>query len=227
MATYAIPELETPTRVAAEEVLLVASGDLRQSAKRSAGRPRRRWKSKLTEAFAAEGFTLRRAHPFDPDLGHGFIYNQRMGMDVFMNDPSRRADHRCRGGLAVQPQRLLRTAASPRPHSHRGQLVGPVAGPGGHAQPEWLSAQGGSRFSTLWSKDFDDDSSATGCGNGCATPRHHDQSHVHRPRSLRRCRRRENWARRWPAISRRARRSLASSTKAAWACTTPSSKTIC
>ncbi len=37
----------------------------------------------LTEALAAEGFTLRRAHPYREDLEHGFIYNQRMGMDVF------------------------------------------------------------------------------------------------------------------------------------------------
>ena len=32
MATYAVPEIETPTRVAAQEILLIASGDLRQSA---------------------------------------------------------------------------------------------------------------------------------------------------------------------------------------------------
>ena len=37
----------------------------------------------IKEAFAAEGVTVRRAHPYDPDLGHGFIWNQRMGMDVF------------------------------------------------------------------------------------------------------------------------------------------------
>jgi len=32
----------------------------------------------------AEGFTLRRAHPYRDDLGHGFISSQRMGMDIFL-----------------------------------------------------------------------------------------------------------------------------------------------
>jgi len=32
MATYVIPEVEAPARVAAKEILLIASGDLRQSA---------------------------------------------------------------------------------------------------------------------------------------------------------------------------------------------------
>jgi len=36
-------------------------------------------------AFAREGVTVRRAHPYDPELKHGFIWNQRMGMDVFQN----------------------------------------------------------------------------------------------------------------------------------------------
>ena len=51
---------------------------------RSAGQPRQRWRKQLTDALSAEGFTLRRAHPYREDLQHGFIYNQRMGMDVFV-----------------------------------------------------------------------------------------------------------------------------------------------
>ena len=32
----------------------------------------------------AEGWTVRRGvHPYREDLKHGFIFNQRMGMDVF------------------------------------------------------------------------------------------------------------------------------------------------
>ena len=83
MATYAIPELETPTRVAAKEILLIASGDLRQSANQKCWPAQAQMEEKLIAAFEAEGFTLKRAHAFDPTLGHGFIYNQRMGMDVF------------------------------------------------------------------------------------------------------------------------------------------------
>jgi hypothetical protein len=41
--------------------------------------------SKITAALAAEGYAVRRAHPYDPQVGHGYIYSQRMGMDVFKN----------------------------------------------------------------------------------------------------------------------------------------------
>ena len=37
----------------------------------------------LIAAFSEEGVALRRAHPYDAKLKHGFIYGQRMGMDVF------------------------------------------------------------------------------------------------------------------------------------------------
>src|ERR1039458_7895970 len=83
MAAYVVPEIEEPTPVTSKEVLLIASGDLRQSANQMCWSAQSQMEAKLTEAFKAEGFTLRRAHPFDPKLGHGFIYNQRMGMDVF------------------------------------------------------------------------------------------------------------------------------------------------
>jgi len=40
-------------------------------------------KWRLTKAFAALGVKLERAFPVDPDRGHGFIYSQRMDMDIF------------------------------------------------------------------------------------------------------------------------------------------------
>ena len=83
MATYALPELETPTPIAAKEVLLVASGDLRQSANQVCWPAQAQMEEKLIEAFRQEGFTLRRAHPYDERLKHGFICSQRMGMDIF------------------------------------------------------------------------------------------------------------------------------------------------
>ena len=63
MATYAVPELETPTPTAAKEVLLVASGDLRQSANQVCWPAQEKMEAKLIQAFRAEGYTLRRAHP--------------------------------------------------------------------------------------------------------------------------------------------------------------------
>jgi hypothetical protein len=43
---------------------------------------------KIIEAFRKEGVEIIRGHPFDEKLKHGFIYNQRMGIDVFRNIPT-------------------------------------------------------------------------------------------------------------------------------------------
>ena len=83
MATYAIPEVMTPAPVAANEVLLVASGDLRQSANEVCWPAQAGLEQMLTDVFLEEGVMLRRAHPVDPALKHGFIHSQRMGMQVF------------------------------------------------------------------------------------------------------------------------------------------------
>ena len=40
---------------------------------------------RVISAFANVGVTVTRAHPYAPKLKHGFIWNQRMGMDVFKN----------------------------------------------------------------------------------------------------------------------------------------------
>src|ERR1019366_3197426 len=83
MATYAIPEVMTPVPVAANEVLLVANGDLRQSANEVCWPAQAGLEQMLSDAFLEEGIKLRRAHPYDPALKHGFIHVKRMGMDVF------------------------------------------------------------------------------------------------------------------------------------------------
>lgn len=66
---------------------LVASGDLRESANREGWPTQVEMEAALSAAFAAEGWTLQRAHPFDPAKGHGFIDGQRLGMDVFADIP--------------------------------------------------------------------------------------------------------------------------------------------
>ena len=181
MSSYAVPVLENPASLPVDEVYLVASGDLRQSANKVCWQAQSEVERKVTDAFAAEGITdsprasLRperwaRIH-LQPAHGHGCLHERR----------SRRAHHRRGSGLAIQPQRLLRIAEPSRAHSDRGQLVRPVAGAGGHAEPQWLPAQGGSRFSTIWSKDFNDDFFRKGIREWLAEHRiTHDQSHVHR-----------------------------------------------
>ena len=61
---YAVPELKAPTPAAAREVLLVASGDLRESANKICWPAQAALEAALTRAFRAEGFALRRAHPY-------------------------------------------------------------------------------------------------------------------------------------------------------------------
>ena len=80
MAAYTIPEVASPKPVAPDEALLIASGDLRQSANEVCWPAQAGLEQKLTAAFLEEGIKLRRAHPVDPVLKHGFIHSQRMGM---------------------------------------------------------------------------------------------------------------------------------------------------
>src|SRR5262245_54646633 len=65
------------------EVVLVASGDLRESANVTCWPAQAELEAALVQAFARHGVTVTRAHPVDTARGHGFISSQRMGMDVF------------------------------------------------------------------------------------------------------------------------------------------------
>ncbi len=83
MSSYAIPEVLKPEPVAGDEAILVANGDLRQSANQVCWPARAALEQMLTDAFLEEGVKLCRAHPYNLALRHGFISGQRMGMDVF------------------------------------------------------------------------------------------------------------------------------------------------
>lgn len=88
MATYQIPQLASPPALSPNEAFLVASGDLRLSANQTCWPAQAEMEQQIVAAFAAEGFNVKRAHPYDGTLKHGFIWNQRMGMDVFKSIPS-------------------------------------------------------------------------------------------------------------------------------------------
>ena len=181
MATYAIPEVETPTRVAAREILLIASGDLRQSANQKCWPAQAQMEEKLIAAFKGEGFTLSRAHPYDPHLGHGFIFNQRMGMDVFTH---------------IHPESPLVVAEAVWQYSnhvlagllsHRGPILtvanwsGEWPGLVGMLNLNGCLHKAGVKFSTLWSKDFDDEIFKEGLREWLRDHRiTYDQNHVHR-----------------------------------------------
>ncbi len=180
MSTYALPILEIPKPVATNEVLLIASGDLRQSANEVCWPAQAQLEKKLTEAFQAEGIDLRRAHPYREDLKHGFISSQRMGMDVFEG---------------IDPQAPLVVAEAVWQYSNH-----VLAGLIGHRGPiltianwsgQWPGLVGmlnlngslhktGVKFSTIWSKDFDDEFFRKGLRQWLREGKiDHDLSHVH------------------------------------------------
>ena len=118
--------------------------------------------------------------------------------------------------------------SSPRAHPHRRQLVRPVARLGRHAQPERLPHQGWRQFSTFWSR--------TSTTNSSSRPPPVASRRQDRSRPLPRARaRRIRTARRpnahsaplSPRTARPIKPSSAYSTRAAWACTTPSSRRAC
>jgi hypothetical protein len=180
MAAYAIPEVAAPKPVAANEVLLVASGDLRQSANEVCWAAQAGMEEKLAAAFREEGVTLRRAHPVDPVLKHGFIHSQRMGMQVFEQ---------------IHPDAPIVVAESVWQYSahvmaglisHRGPILtvanwsGQWPGLVGMLNLNGCLRKAGVPFTTLWSKDFTDPLFKRGLREWIKKKSFaHDTSHVH------------------------------------------------
>jgi len=157
MSTYAVPTIQPPKPVGPNEALLVANGDLRQSANKVCWPAQAQAEDKIIKAFASEGVTVQRAHPYREDVGHGFIWNQRMGMDVFATiDPSARLivaesvwqySGNILAGLRSHCGPILTMA------NWSGQWPGLV----GMLNLNGCLRKAGVSFSTIWSKDFDDE----------------------------------------------------------------------
>ncbi len=179
MSSYAVPVLESPQSLAADEIYLISSGDLRQSANQVCWAAQAEVERQVTEAFAAEGIKIRRANPFNKELGHGFVYNQRMGMDVFMTlDPDApiivveavwQYSHNVLSGLESHRGPILTIA------NWSGQWPGLV----GMLNLNACLNKAGVEFSTIWSKDFRDDFFRNGIREWLKNQRiTHDQTHV-------------------------------------------------
>jgi hypothetical protein len=164
---------------AADEALLITSGDLRLSANQACWPAQREMEAKLTEAFAALGIKLVRAHAYDEKLKHGFISSQRQGMDVFTT-------------IHPEARLVFATAAWQYSHhvlpglrNHKGPILtaanwsGQWPGLVGLLNLNGSLIKAGTKFSSIWSKDFTDDY-LTGAlkqwlAEGAIT---HDLSHV-------------------------------------------------
>jgi hypothetical protein len=171
---------EMAVKPAANEVLLITSGDLRLAANQECWPAQREMEEKLTAAFAQKGIKLVRAHAYNEKEKHGFISSQRMGMDVFMN-------------IHSDARLVFATAAWQYTHhvlpglrSHQGPILtvanwsGQWPGLVGLLNLNGSLIKAGKKFSSIWSKDFKDDyflaALTEWLRDGKIT---HDQSHVH------------------------------------------------
>lgn len=145
-----------PLPLPPNEIILIASGDQRQDANRIQWPAQADVEARVIKAFADEGYTVRRGHPYDPELQHGFIWSQRMGMDVFQHihpdapllvvDAIWQYSHHVLAGL----------------RRHRGPILtianwsGTWSGLVGILNLNGSLTKAGVKYSTLWSETLDD-----------------------------------------------------------------------
>lgn len=149
--------MSTTSPHATSEILLVANGDLRQSANEKCWPAQEAMERKLGQVVATFGRTLTRAHPFKPEVGHGFIGSQKEGMAVF---------------TGINPEAPLIVAESVWQYSHhllaglithRGPILtvanwsGTWPGLVGMLNLNGSLTKAGVNYSSMWSETFDDD----------------------------------------------------------------------
>ena len=135
---------------------LIANGDLRTSANAKCEPAQREMEAKIVAAFAAEGVKVKRAHPFRPEVGHGFIDSQKYGMEVFANIPDDapivvaeavwQYSHHLLHGLLGRKAPILTVA------NWSGTWPGLV----GMLNLNGSLTKAGQPYSSLWSDDFTD-----------------------------------------------------------------------
>ncbi len=157
MNDYAFPTLAERPKAAEKTIYTVASGDLRLTTNVKT------WpmQQQVEQAFAAAveefGWSVVRAHGVDPEKGHGFIDNQRRGMDVFATIPQDaplvvveavwQYSHHVLAGLRDHRGPILVVA----------NFAGDFPGLVGLLNLTGSMTKAGIRHSALWSKDFTDD----------------------------------------------------------------------
>lgn len=160
-------------------VHLVASGDLRLSANQTCWPAQKAMEEALARALKAEGWEVRRAHPYDAKKKHGFIASQREGIEVFRGlDPDAplivaeavwQYSHHVLAGLTTHRGPILTVA------NWSGQWPGLV----GLLNLNASLTKAGVRYATLWSETFTDAFFKNGLREWLTTGRvTHDQSHV-------------------------------------------------
>jgi hypothetical protein len=162
-----------------QPVVVVASGDLRLSANQMCWPAQQAVEEVVCAAIRNVGRDVRRGHPYDDSKGHGFIDSQSYGMEVFRNVPQDaplvvieavwQYSHHVLHGLYTHKGPILTIA------NWSGQWPGLV----GMLNLNGSLTKAGVRYSTLWSKSFDDEFFLNGLRrwlNGEQIS--HDSSHV-------------------------------------------------
>jgi hypothetical protein len=179
MTDYQIPELTKPAKTASNEAVLVANGDLRLSANQNCWPAQDDMEKRIIAAFAQEGITIKRGHPYNPIFKHGFISNQRMGMDIFEKiDPNAKLivaeavwqySHHVLAGLRDHRGPILTVA------NWSGQWPGLV----GLLNLNASLTKMGVEYSSIWSVDFTDEFFLKGIRQWIKEGKiTHDTSHV-------------------------------------------------
>lgn len=162
------------------EIVLIASGDLRESANVQCWPAQEAMEKSLVEAFERLGGHVRRGHPVKKDKGHGFIATQREGMEVFRSiDPD--APLVVADAVWQYSQNILAGLIS-----HRGPILtvanwsGTWPGLVGLLNLNGSLTKAGVTYSSLWSEDFQDEWFVTGLREWLQTGKvKHEQTHVH------------------------------------------------
>ena len=138
------------------EVILIASGDLRPAANQVCWPAQEKAEKAVISAIEALGYKVRRGHPYIAEQQHGFIDSQKYGMEVFRNIPPAAAlvvveavwqfSHHVLAGLTTHKGPILTIA------NWSGQWPGLV----GMLNLNGCMTKAGVAYSSLWSIDFTD-----------------------------------------------------------------------
>lgn len=139
------------------KIWLVASGDLRLAANQQCWPAQEEMERLLIQVLEQRGYSVQRAHAYLPDQQHGFITSQKMGIEVFHGIPPNapviiaealwQYSQHVLAGLMTHAGPVLTVA------NWSGQWPGLV----GLLNLNGSLTKANLSYSTLWSKNFDDD----------------------------------------------------------------------
>lgn len=179
MSTYTFPTIAERPAAEPKTVYVIANGDLRLTTNVKTWSMQQQVEGEFGAAVEALGWNVKRGHDVDPATGHGFIDNQRRGMEVFKTLPKDaplvvveavwQYSHHLLHGLRDHQGPILLVA----------NFAGDFPGLVGLLNLHGSMVKAGIKHSTLWSKDFTDDWARTKLAEWLETGEIvHDTSHV-------------------------------------------------